>query len=84
MNPLGKYCQKIRLDAGLSQNDVAREMGLTTAQFISSIERGIVVPSPLYIYVISRLADTSATAIIDKMAELYKNNLTTKVKGFLK
>ena len=44
MIKLGKQLQKDRLEAGLSQRQVAKSFKYTTPQFVSNWERGLVVP----------------------------------------
>ena len=41
---LGKILKKARIDAGLTQQEVAAKLGFKTAQFISNWERGISSP----------------------------------------
>ncbi len=41
---LSTYLQKARLNAELSQKQVADELGYTSAQFISNMERGVCSP----------------------------------------
>lgn len=41
---LGVVLKKNREESGLSQADVAKKFGYTTAQFVSNWERGLVVP----------------------------------------
>lgn len=42
---VGEYLRKKRLKANISQQRVSEEMKLTTAQYVSNIERGISPPS---------------------------------------
>jgi transcriptional regulator with XRE-family HTH domain len=51
---IGNYIKELRERRGLSQADVARSLGLRTAQSISNIERGV---SPLPRAKIRRFAD---------------------------
>ena len=39
-----RYLQKLRLDAGLQQTDVAKALGYKTSQFVSNWERGASMP----------------------------------------
>ena len=41
---IGKYLKNQREKAGLSQRQVAIELGYTTAQFVSNWERGLISP----------------------------------------
>jgi len=40
----GAYLRTKRVRAGLSQSEVARELGYSSAQFISNFERGLCAP----------------------------------------
>lgn len=42
---LGRYLKQKRKASGLTQWDVARELGYTSPQFISNFERGLCAPS---------------------------------------
>lgn len=52
-NRLGAYLKEKREHAELSQGDVARRLGYSTAQYISNFERGVCQPS---LKIIARLA----------------------------
>ena len=41
---LGAFLRAKRLEAGLSQDDVAKNFGYSTAQFVSNWERGLAAP----------------------------------------
>lgn len=41
---LGKLLKDARIAKGLSQRDVSQELGYTSPQFISNIERGLCMP----------------------------------------
>lgn len=44
MNELSKYLKRMRIESGLTQAEVASELGYTSPQFISNWERGLVLP----------------------------------------
>ena len=44
MQKLGELLRKKRLAAGFTQMNVAKKAGLSSAQFISNVERGIAGP----------------------------------------
>jgi len=44
MPSFAKYLKESRLNSGLSQGKVAKELGYTSAQFISNWERGLSEP----------------------------------------
>lgn len=37
----GKFVKKARIQAGLTQNQLAKRLGYDTSQFVSNIERGL-------------------------------------------
>jgi transcriptional regulator with XRE-family HTH domain len=41
---LAKYLKKARLDASLTQNEVAAKFGFSSAQYVSNWERGLAAP----------------------------------------
>jgi transcriptional regulator with XRE-family HTH domain len=41
---LAKYLKKARLDASLTQNEVAAKLGFSSAQYVSNWERGLAAP----------------------------------------
>lgn len=41
---LGNYLKRKRVEAGITQSDVAKRLGYSTPQFISNIERGLCSP----------------------------------------
>jgi len=81
MKKLGKYLQQTRLNAGLSQAQVAKEANYTTPQFVSNIERGLIVPSPHFIAVFCKMTGTSRKEIVSQMTTIYSRNLSTAING---
>ena len=66
---VGRFLKRKRLEANLTQWDVARELDYTTAQFVSNWERGAALP-PLT--VLPHIADLYAVApalVIDTMQD---------------
>ncbi|MGE0763540.1 MAG: helix-turn-helix domain-containing protein [Bdellovibrionales bacterium] len=56
---IGDFFREKRIDAGLTQADVANALGLSTGQFISNWERGVSAPPMDY---------------LPKLVKLYKMN----------
>lgn len=52
MKKLARYLKQARIDANLTQRDVAREIGYSTPQHLSNIERGL---SPVSMSLLSAL-----------------------------
>ncbi|MGE0632592.1 MAG: helix-turn-helix domain-containing protein [Pseudobdellovibrionaceae bacterium] len=65
---LAEYLTEKRLNAGLTQTEIARVLGYTTSQFISNWERGLSAP-PL--------------EVIKKLAKLYHVSSDELFKVFL-
>ena len=64
LKKLGKYMQAIRLAADASQQDIADLCAFSSAQFISNIERGLTIPSPVAIKAYSVVTGTHHDDII--------------------
>lgn len=68
-NKLGEHLIAKRKAAKLSQRDVGRAMGWSTAQFISNWERGISYPPPEVIKKLARLYGCSPLEIFELSME---------------
>lgn len=62
---LGKALRHMRTLAGLTQQEVAKEMGYGTAQFISNWERGISAPPDQAIGRLATVFGVKPTRLID-------------------
>ena len=70
---LAKKLRKIRLDLGLSQNQILERLGFADQLFrsnISQYERGDRVPSPPVLLAYSRLANVDLEVLIDDELDL--------------
>lgn len=57
MSRMGMIIKRARTEMGLSQMDLAREMKLKSAQYISNVERGVSPLAPRWFdYISKRLA----------------------------
>lgn len=75
-----------RTKKGLSQIEVAKKLGLESAQFISNIERGCADIPPMYVKKLSKVigADTSEilrAIIVDKTREIIHKAGLSHVKA---
>lgn len=52
---LNELLRKRRIEKGMSQRDVSKVFGYTSAQYISNIERSLALPPVKYIKKISKL-----------------------------
>lgn len=62
---VGSYLRNARLAKKLTQNRVARQLGYSSAQFISNFERGIALPPVKKLKVLIKLYDLPPTDVID-------------------
>jgi len=62
------YLKKLRLKAGLSQGDVARELNYKSPQFVSNWERGLSTP---------------AVSSLQNLADLYSVKLETLFNAYM-
>jgi transcriptional regulator with XRE-family HTH domain len=67
MRTLNDYLRQKRLDSGLSQLDVARELGYSSPQFVSNWERGLVSPPLETIAVLIDLYKIPANEVVSKI-----------------
>lgn len=64
---LGSYLRKSRKQAGLSQGDVAKELGYATPQFVSNFERGLCAPPLPKLKILIKLFKLSQDEVIGLM-----------------
>lgn len=69
MRTMNEYLRQKRLESGLSQLDVARELGYSSPQFVSNWERGLVSPPLETISVLIDLYKISPSEVIDRILE---------------
>lgn len=62
---LGHYLKQIRTTAGVSQQALARELGLASGQSISNIERGLSRLPPRHYDAISRILGVPKDDLVD-------------------
>lgn len=75
MRTMNDYLRQKRLDSGLSQLDVARELGYSSPQFVSNWERGLVSPPLETISVLIDLYKISPSEVIDRILEETREHL---------
>lgn len=76
-----KYVKQKREDAGLSQKQVAEQLGYSTPQFISNWERGISMPP---IKSVKKLADIYQTSVEEIFNLLLEDTLLQVTNDFKK
>lgn len=77
---LGTFLYEKRIASGLTQNQVAKELGYGTSQFISNWERGISAPPIVAISTLCRLYSVSE----DELFELIVKNSLEKTEASLR
>jgi transcriptional regulator with XRE-family HTH domain len=64
---LAAYLKKKRIEAGLTQSEVASELGYSSPQFISNWERGLANPPVFVLKNLTRLYGVSADEMFQKL-----------------
>ena len=79
MRTLNDYLRQKRVDSGLSQLDVARELGYSSPQFVSNWERGLVSPPLETIAVLIDLYKIPASEVVGKILEETRDYLESNL-----
>lgn len=83
MKKLGLAIKTAREAKGLTQSDLAKALGLSSAQFISNIERGVAPLPPHFVPPISRLLQVSEKRLIELIVDVYRSRVLRAVRGNL-
>jgi len=62
---LALFLKDSRVRCGLSQGDVAKQLGYTTPQYVSNWERGLATPSSRVLYKLAALYQVSADELYE-------------------
>jgi transcriptional regulator with XRE-family HTH domain len=76
MVAVANLVREARVKSGLSQKDVARKFGWTSAQFVSNIERGLVRVPADKTKAYAKTIGLSHSALVDAMISEYRKTLT--------
>lgn len=79
-NQLGNFLKDKRTAAGLSQADVAKELGYTTSQFISNWERGLSTPPIEVLKVLADMYEVNPDSMFKAVLESAINRVTLNLK----
>ena len=79
--PLNIYLKKARQKSGLSQGDVAKELGYSSPQFISNWERGLSSPPLDTLSDLVRIYSIPGKELVDVMLNETKQSLLRAVSG---
>jgi len=77
----GKKMRGFRQESGLTQSGLARRLGLTSAQFVSNIERGIALLPATFVPKVSRMYGIKKQTLIDLYTDAKNYEYTQRVKG---
>ncbi len=81
----GEFLAKARVESGLSQLQLARELGYTSPQYVSNWERGICGPPLDKLYLLSKTLHISPQTlmgmILEETEEYLRNELRLGVKA---
>ena len=81
---LGDYLKERRIQADLTQADVAQKLGYTSPQFISNFERGLCSPPLKNLKVLVKLYKLPAEEVIDLILKEQKVILSKALRVKLK
>lgn len=74
---LSKFLKEKRLQAGLSQGDVAKKLGYTSPQFVSNWERGLSQPPVATLRKIAQIYNISANDMFEVTLKATIEQVTT-------
>ncbi|MCB0412028.1 MAG: helix-turn-helix transcriptional regulator [Bdellovibrionales bacterium] len=77
---LGQYFRQKRVDAGLTQIDLARVFGYSSSQFVSNWERGLCTPPMASMAKLCEVLKIPKKEIVDVLTEEYRRTLEKAVK----
>ena len=81
LKALGSFLKEKRQETGLTQKDIATEMGYTTPQFISNWERGLIAPPLTTIKKLITLYKCDPTEVYDFIASAQLRILQSELLG---
>ncbi len=81
---ISKYLRGCRLKAGVSQGDIARALGYSSAQFVSNWERGKSMPPMNAVPKLARLIKLNPNHIVDLYVEETGRILKAEFKSIKK
>jgi transcriptional regulator with XRE-family HTH domain len=78
-NPLGQYLKEKRIAVSMTQLDLARKLGYTSAQFVSNWERGLAKPPIAQLKVLSKLLKINRNELISILTDITRKNWEAKI-----
>lgn len=81
MSEFGKRLRKARIDKGISQEELARAIGMTQAS-ISQFEKGLRMPTPANVHRLARILDVYDVDLLgDNQGGFEKTLLMRNIRG---
>lgn len=81
---LGKHIKRIRVQAGLTQIEVSNQIGHSSPQFISNIERGVSVAPLKLLSKVIRICKAKPDPMVDIILSSQESLLKEKFRKFAK
>ena len=79
LKDIGKFLKKCRAEAKVTQRSLAETAGLTSAQYISNIERGLVPPSNEILTLYIRNCELNLNTVVDFLSDQNKKVLKAEL-----
>jgi len=78
---IGTYFKDKRIKSGVSQTELARELGFSTSQMISNWERGICSPPMNAVAIMVDLFRLNKKEVITMLVNEHKREIETELRG---
>ena len=72
---VGRFLKRKRLEANLTQWDIARELEYTTAQFVSNWERGVSMPPIVVLSKLTELLGADPREVVEVLIDYQQRTL---------
>lgn len=72
---IARLLKKKRIEAGLTQSDVAQMLGYTSSQFISNWERGLAKPPAFVLKNLAKIYKVDAKVLLDLLLSSVAKNI---------
>ena len=77
----GRFLADARVDAGVTQAEVAEGLGLASAQFVSNVERGLCLPPVKHIRPWSKLIKVNPERMVDNILLVERARILTVLRS---
>lgn len=79
LEELGAFFKKLRSRHDVTQKDVADVCEYETTQFVSNVERGLAMPSPVLIKAYADLSGEAKIALVRRVVKVMEKDLLERV-----